>query len=182
MVDAGVRLVNSRPMSQERLIMVGRVAGAFGVRGEVRITTFTQDPMALLAYRDLRQEDGSPALSLTAARPSKGGIIVKAKEVATPEQANALRGLRLHVPRQALPEPEEEEFYHADLIGLAARTPEGETLGEVKAVMNFGAGDMLEIAPASGGQSWYLPFTKAAAPEVNLKDGYVLVVRPEETE
>lgn len=168
--------------ADDRLILVGRVAGAFGVRGEVRITAFTEDPMALLAYGALKREDGSPALTLTSARPSKGGIIAKTKEITTPEQANALRGLRLHVPRSALPAPDEDEFYLADLIGLKARTPEGEVLGVIKAVPNFGAGDMLEIEPAGGGQSWYLPFTRECAPEVRIAEGHVVVVRPQETE
>ena len=86
------------------------------------------------------------------------------------------------MPRSALPAPDEDEFYLADLIGLQARTPEGEVLGVIKAVPNFGAGDMLEIEPASGGQSWYLPFTRECAPEVRIGEGYVVVVRPEETE
>jgi 16S rRNA processing protein RimM len=166
----------------DRLILVGRVFGAFGVRGEIRIAAHTEDPMALLAYRDLRREDGSVALTLTAARPGKGGIMAKAREVTTPEQANALRGLRLHVPRSVLPAAQEDEFYLVDLVGLKARTPEGEVLGEIKAVPNFGAGDLLEIAPAAGGQSWYLPFTRAAAPEVDIAAGHVVVIRPEETE
>ena len=168
--------------SPDRLIMVGRVSGAFGVRGEIRITTHTEEPMALLAYRDLKREDGSPALTLTAARPGKGGIMAKAKEVTTPEQANALRGLRLHVPRSVLPPAAEDEFYLVDLIGLKAQTPQGELLGEIRAVPNFGAGDMLEIAPAGGGPTWYLPFTRAAAPMVDLAAGHVVVVRPEEIE
>jgi 16S rRNA processing protein RimM len=184
-VDAAARLVEFPAMSDndpQRLILVGRVSGAFGVRGEIRIATLTEDPMALLAYCDLMREDGSVALSLTAARPNKGGVIARASQVSTPEAANALRGLRLYVPRAVLPPPDEEEFYHADLIGLSARTPEGETLGEVKAVLNFGAGDLLEIAPAGGGQTWYLPFTRAAVPEIDLAGGHLLVVRPEETE
>jgi 16S rRNA processing protein RimM len=167
---------------QDRLILVGRVAGAFGVRGEVRITAYTEDPMALVGYRELKREDGSPALTLHGGRAAKGGIIARAKEVSTPEEANALRGLRLHVPRSRLPEPEEDEFYLTDLIGLQARTPEGEALGTIKAVPNFGAGDMLEIEPAGGGRTWYLPFTRDCAPEVRVAEGYVLVVRPEETE
>jgi 16S rRNA processing protein RimM len=168
--------------ADNRLILVGRVAGAFGVRGEVRITAFTEDPMALLGYRELRREDGSVALTLQSARPSKGGIIARTEQVSTPEQANALRGLRVHVRRTALPPPDEDEFYLADLIGLQARSPEGELLGVIKAVPNFGASDMLEIQPQGGGQSWYLPFTRACAPEVRVAEGYVLAVRPEETE
>lgn len=174
--------MSEKECDPQRLILVGRVSGAFGVRGEIRITTHTEDPMALMTYRDLKREDGSAALTLTAARPGKGGIMARAKEVATPEQANALRGLRLHVPRALLPAPAEEEFYLVDLIGLKAMTPNGEVLGEIKAVPNFGAGDMLEIAPAAGGQTWYLPFTKAAAPEIDIAAGHVVVVRPQETE
>lgn len=165
----------------ENLILVGRVAGAFGVRGEVRITSFTADPLALLDYRDLKHEDGRPALTLTAGRPAKGGLVVHASEVGTREQAEALRGLKLFVPRDMLPEPEEDEFYVTDLIGLAVVTPEGEPLGRIKNVQDFGAGDLLEVEPPEGA-SWYLPFTREAVPEVKLAEGVVVAVRPEEVE
>ena len=166
----------------ERLILVGRVAGAFGVKGEVRITSYTQDPMALVRYRVLLREDGGTALTLTGARPVKGGIVARAEEVETREAAEALRGLRLHVPRAALPPPEDEdEFYLADLIGLSAETAEGEPLGRIKSVQDFGAGDLLEIQPPQGA-SWWLPFTREAVPEVRLADGKIIAIRPEETE
>ena len=166
----------------DTLILVGRVAGAFGVRGEVRITSFTADPLALLDYRDLKHEDGRPALTLLGGRPAKGGVVARASEVETREQAEALRGLKLFVPRGILPEPEEDEFYVTDLIGLSVRTPEGDGLGVIKAVQDFGAGDLLEIAPAEGGASWYLPFTREAVPEVRIAERVVVAVRPEETE
>ena len=166
----------------ERLILVGRVAGAFGVKGEVRISSYTEDPMALVRYRVLLREDGTKALTLTGGRPVKGGLVVRAEEVPTREAAEALRGLRLHVPREALPPPEDEdEFYLADLIGLAAETPEGEALGRVKSVQDFGAGDLLEIQPPDGA-SWWLPFTREAVPEVRIADGKIIAVRPDETE
>lgn len=164
------------------LIQVGRVAGAFGVRGEVRITSFTGDPLALVDYKTLQREDGSPALTLTAGRAVKGGVIVRAKEVETREQAEALRGLKLFISRDRLPEPEEDEFYVTDLIGLAVETAEGEVLGRVKAVQDFGAGDLLEITPAEGGATWYLPFTREAVPDVRLADGVVVAVKPDEVE
>ena len=164
------------------LIQVGRVAGAFGVRGEVRITSFTADPVALVDYKDLKREDGSPGLTLTSGRAVKGGVIVRAREVETREQAEALRGLKLYIPRDRLPEPEEDEFYVTDLIGLKVETAEGEALGSVKAVQDFGAGDLLEIAPIEGGATWYLPFTREAVPEVRIADGVVVAVKPEETE
>jgi 16S rRNA processing protein RimM len=163
------------------LILVGRVAGAFGVKGDVRVTTYTADPLALLGYRDLKREDGSPALTLTGGRAAKGGIVVRAKEVATREEAEALRGLKLYVPRNVLPEPDEDEFYVTDLIGLSVETPAGEPLGRIKTVQDFGAGDLLEVQPADGA-SWWLPFTREAVPEVRLAEGKVIAVPPEETE
>ncbi|MFN3583434.1 ribosome maturation factor RimM [Phenylobacterium sp.] len=165
----------------DSLILVGRVAGAFGVRGEVRITSFTADPLALLDYRELKREDGSPGLTLLSGRPAKGGLVVRAREVETREQAEGLRGLRLYIPRDILPEPDEDEFYVTDLIGLSVETPEGEPLGRVKHVQDFGAGDLLEIEPPEGA-SWYLPFTREAVPEVRIAEGRIVAVRPEEVE
>lgn len=165
---------------QVRLILVGQIAGAFGVKGEVRISAYTAEPMALLSYGPLLRADGSTALTLTSARPAKAGVIARAREIATKEQADALRGLKLHVPRDRLPEAEEDEFYLTDLIGLEARDPAGAVLGRVEAVRNFGASDMLEIAPAGGGPTWFLPFTREAAPAVHIADGWLLVARPEE--
>ena len=167
-------------IQDSRLILVGQVAGGFGVKGEVRVTAWTADPMTLLSFGVLLRADGSPGLTLTSARPDKNGIVGRAKEIATKEEADALRGLKLHVPRDRLPEPDEDEFYLADLVGLEARDPDGVVLGKVKSVQNFGADDMLEIAPAAGGQTWYLPFTREAAPELHLADGWLLAVRPSE--
>ena len=163
----------------DTLILVGRVAGAFGVKGDVRITAYTAEPMALVDYRDLQREDGSPGLTLTGGRPSKGGVIVRAREVETREQAEALRGLKLYIPRDRLPAPEEDEFYVTDLIGLAVQTPQGEPLGRVKEVRDFGAGDLLEIQPETG-PSWYLPFTREAVPQVDIAGGVIVADPPNE--
>jgi 16S rRNA processing protein RimM len=163
----------------DRLLLVGRVAGAFGVKGEVRITAYTEDPTALLRYRDLQREDGTPGLTLTAGRQQKGAFVGRAKEIATREEAEALRGLQLYVPRDILPPPDEDEFYLADLVGLAAVDPDGAEIGRIKSVQNFGAGDLLEIAPPAG-PTWWLPFTKEAVPEVRLAEGVLVVVRPAE--
>lgn len=163
------------------LILVGRVSGAFGVRGEVRIGTFTEDPMALARYRVLLREDGAPALTIAGARPAKGGVIARCPEVASKEAADALRGLRLYVRREALPAvADEDEFYLADLIGLAAETADGAALGRIKAVHNFGAGDILELDPGGGRPTRYLPFTRAVVPEVRLAEGRAIVVPPAE--
>jgi len=158
-------------MTTDRLILVAQVGGSFGVRGEVRITAFTAEPMTLLEYRTLVRADGSPGLTLTTARPDKKGIVARAAEVTTKEDADGLRGLKLFIPRDRLPPPEDEEFYLADLIGLEARDATDTVIGSVRAVQNFGADDMLEITPASGGQTWYLPFTRAAVPEIHSADG-----------
>ena len=162
------------------LILVGHVAGGFGVRGEVRITAYTADPLALTAYGPLLRADGSPALTVTTARATKDGIVGRVKEVETKEQADALRNLKLYAPRDRFPEPEEDEFYLADLVGLEARDPADAVLGTVRTVQNFGAGDMLEITPATGGPTWFLPFTREAVPALHIADGWLRVVRPEE--
>ncbi|HUO11901.1 MAG TPA: ribosome maturation factor RimM [Caulobacteraceae bacterium] len=165
----------------DRLILVGRVAGAFGVRGEIKITTYTDEPASLLRYRALKTEAGALALTLTSGRAHKGQLVARANEVATRDEAEALRGLALYAPRSAFPAPDEDEFYLADLIGLTVVTPEGAELGVVKSAQNFGAGDLLEIAPP-GAATWYLPFTKDAVPEVRIADGLIVAVRPTETE
>ncbi|MDB5469484.1 MAG: rimM [Caulobacter sp.] len=164
------------------LLLIGRVGGAHGVRGEVRIATFTADPLAVTQYKHLKRADGSAALTITSARVSKGGVVARAKGIDTKEQADALRGLTLHIDRADLPEPDEDEFYLADLIGLSAVTPEGELLGKIKSVQDFGAGDILEIEPALGGQTWYLSFTREAVPTVDVAGGKLTVVRPTEIE
>lgn len=173
-----VGMANDRA-NDARLILVAQVGGAFGVRGEVRITAFTADSLALKTYGPLLRADGSPGLTLVSARPDKKGIVARAREVETREQAEALRGLKLFVPRDRFPAPaDEDEFYLADLIGLEARGADGTPVGRVTSVRNFGASDMLEIAPAEGGATWYLPFTREAAPVIRLAEGWLTAIRP----
>lgn len=172
-----------RRMSDAKLILIAHVGGAFGVRGEVRITAFTADPLSLLAYSPLLRGDGSTGLTLTSARPDRKGVVARAREVETREQAEALRGLKLYIPRDRLPPPEDEdEVYLTDLIGLEARLADGTVAGRVKAVPNFGASDMLEIDPGQGRPTWYLPFTRDCAPGLHLADGWLLIAPPTETE
>ena len=166
--------------TDSKLILVGQIAGGFGVKGEVRVTAWTAEPMALLRYGVLLRADGTPGLTLISARPEKTAVVGRAKEIATKEQADAMRGLKLFIPRDKLPEPEEDEFYLTDLVGLEARDPEGLVLGTVKSVQNFGADDILEIAPAAGGPTWYLPFTRDAVPDLHIADGWLLAVKPTE--
>ena len=164
------------------LILVAQAAGAFGVKGDLKITAYTEDPAALLRYRTLLREDGAIALTLTGGRVANGALIARALEVETREQAQGLRGLRLYIPRDILPDPEEDEYYLTDLIGLAVRSPSGEDLGRVHDVRNFGAGDLLEISPADGAPSWWTPFTREVVPHVRIADGLVIVDRPPETD
>ncbi len=165
-----------------RLVLVGRVAGAFGVKGETRIRAYTADPKALLTYKDLRRDDGSPGLTLVSGRAVKDGLIVRAREIASKEDADAMRGLDLYAPRSSLPPADEEEFYLTDLIGLEARAPDGRVIGAVKSVHDFGAGDVLEVEPAGGGPTWLVAFTQANAPQISIDQGFLVVVRPVEVE
>ena len=161
----------------EKYLRVGVITSPHGVRGEVKVTTFTADPMALVSYKTLMRQDGSPALTIASARPTKGGIVARLKGVDDRNAAEALRGLKLYMSRDSLPEPEEDEFYLADLIGLAVETTAGELLGKVKTVQDFGAGDLLEIQPKAGA-SWWLPFTREAVPEVRIAQGKIIANPP----
>jgi 16S rRNA processing protein RimM len=167
-------------LTAPRLILIGRVAGAFGVRGEIRITAFSGDPLALVGYRVLRDADGKAALTLSGGRAAKGALITRAPEVPTREAAEALKGLELYIERDALPEPDGDEFYVADLVGLEVRDEAGAVIGRIKSVENFGAGDLLEIAPTDGSPTRWLAFTHDNVPEVRLPEGYVVVHPPED--
>lgn len=161
------------------LILVGAIAGAFGVKGEVRLKSFTAEPGAVADYAPLSTEDGR-AFGVRITRPIKGGLAARLTGVATREQAEALKGTALYVPRERLPALPHDEFYHADLIGLAVQDPGGAPLGLVRAVHDHGAGDVLEIR-AEGGNSLLLPFTRAVVPTVDLAAGRIVADPPAET-
>jgi 16S rRNA processing protein RimM len=164
-------------------LLLARIGAAHGVRGEVRVKAFTGDPLALGAYGPLLTEDGR-TLTVERLRPDKTLVVVKFRGVDDRNAAESLRGLRLFVDRAALPAPEDEdEFYHADLIGLEAVAADGAPLGTVVAVHDFGAGDILDIAPpasADRGRSLLVPFTRACVPEIDLAAGRIVVAPPEE--
>ena len=166
----------------ERLVLVARVSGAFGVKGEVRIRAYTDNPLAVLNFRDLSRVNGQPGLTLVSGRSFKEGLIARAKEISTKEEADALKGLDLYAPRSALPPAEDDEFYLTDLIGLRAEAPDGPMLGVVKSVQNYGAGDVLEIEPPGRGPSWMVAFTAETAPEIDIDGGRIVLIRPGETE
>ena len=164
------------PIQQQsaKQLCLGGIMGAYGVRGEVRIKTFTQDPLAIAAYGVLSSADGKTQFTISKAVPDKMGVRAKLKTITDRTQAEALKGVKLYVPRAALPSlmASEDDFYHADLIGLTATTQDGRILGVVSAIYNFGAGDLLAIGTE------LIPFTKAHVPQIDIERGRLLVVPP----
>lgn len=170
-------------MSQKTsLVLVGRFGAAQGVRGEIRIKSYTADPLSIGGYRPLSDETGARTFEIERVRPLKEDMLVaKIKGVDDRDSAQALTGAALFIDRAKLPPPDEDEFYIADLIGIVAVSPDGAEIGRVKNVVNYGAGDILEIAPPEG-DSFLAPFTKEVAPKIDFGGGRIVIVRPQETE
>jgi 16S rRNA processing protein RimM len=160
-------------------ICIARIGAAHGVRGAVKLWTFTEDPLAVQRYGPLVTKDGARSFEIVTAREAKGHLVATLKGFATREDAERLNGIELYVPREKLPATDEDEYYHADLIGLAAVTAANEPLGRVIAIHNFGAGTIIEIAPPQG-PTMLLPFTNAVVPSVDLKGGRVVIELPAE--
>jgi 16S rRNA processing protein RimM len=164
-------------------IRIARIGAAQGIRGEVKLWSFTQEPAAVADYGPLETQDGRRRFEIKSLRAAKDHYVARLAGIDTRAAAEALRNLDLYVPRERLPEIEEADtFYHADLIGLAAVTADGSALGTVKALHNFGAGDIIEIAPAAGGETLMLPFTANAVPKVDLAARKIVVVPPAASE
>jgi 16S rRNA processing protein RimM len=159
-------------------VCVGAVAGAFGVRGEVRLKSFCAEPADIATYGPLSNEDGTRQFDVTLTRPVKTGYAARLTGVLTREAADALRGTRLYAPRAALPSLPDDEFYHADLIGLAALDTGGTRLGKVAAVLDHGAGDLLELRGPGLEGPVLVPFTRAVVPTVDLAAGRVIIDPP----
>lgn len=168
-------------MSQER-VCVGAIAGAFGVKGEVRLKSFCAEPEAIADYGPLWTEDGARSFTVQITRPVPEGFAARLGGIATKEQGDALRGVTLWADRDRLPALPDDEFYHADLIGLAVQDTGGKAVGTIRAVYNHGAGDILEIFVPGARQALLLPFTRAVVPTVDLRAGRVVVDLPEEAE
>src|SRR3982075_1766462 len=151
-------------------ICIARIGAAHGVRGAVKLWTFTDDPLAVRAYGPLVTKDGARSFEIATAREAKGHLVATLKGIATREDAERLNGIELYIAREKLPATDDDEYYHADLIGLAAVNAASEPLGRVIAIHNFGAGDIIEIAPP-GGATMLLPFTNAVVPSVDLAGG-----------
>ncbi len=166
-------------MTRDTRICVARIGAAHGVRGEVKLWPFTEDPLAVLNYGPLSTKDGTRHFEVVHARVAKDHLVATLKGVASRDDAARVNGVELYIARDALPETDDGEYYHADLIGLrAVDTGDGE-IGKVLAIHNFGAGDIIEIAPAQG-PTLLLPFTDAVVPSVDLAAGKVVIALPGE--
>ncbi|WP_028712490.1 MULTISPECIES: ribosome maturation factor RimM [unclassified Paracoccus (in: a-proteobacteria)] len=163
-------------------VCVGAIAGAFGVRGEVRLKSFTSQPNDIAAYAPLYTEDGSRSFTVRLTRPVTGGLGARLSGIETREQAEALKGVTLWADRDRLPALPDDEFYHADLIGLSVYDTGGALLGKVRAIYDHGAGDILEIHGAGRGQALLLPFTRAFVPTVDIAAGRIVADPPEDQE
>ena len=168
-------------MTSDR-ICVGAISGAFGVRGEVRLKSFCAEPEAIAGYGPLHTEDGARSFAVTITRAIPGGLAARLSGITTKEEADALRGTSLFADREKLPHLPDDEFYHADLIGLPVFDTGGAPLGTVRAIYNHGAGDILEIHAPGRRAALLLPFTRAVVPTVDLTAGRLIVDPPEEAD
>lgn len=159
-------------------LLLGAVAGAHGIQGAVKIKTFTGDPAAIGDYGPLIDDLGRTHV-VKVQRTVPGAVIARLDGITDRNAAEALRGIRFHVPRAALPEPDDDEFYHADLLGMSVVDAAGEAIGTVATVQDFGAGDVMEIRLVAGGMAW-LPFTRAMVPEVDVAGRRMVAVPPED--
>jgi 16S rRNA processing protein RimM len=163
---------------KDALVLLGEIGAAQGLKGEVRIRSYTEEPGGITAYGPLQDETGRK-IEIESLRATPKALIARIKGVTTREAAEALAHTKLYVPRAMLPERGEEEWYHADLVGLAAVGRDGAPLGKVVAIQNFGAGDLLEVKPIGGGATVLVPFTRDTVPEIDVEGGRLTLVPPE---
>jgi len=160
-------------------ILMGKIGAAHGIKGEVRIVTYTGEPEAIANYGPLETDRPGLLVTIESARLNKNVLIARLKGVSDRNEAEKLNGVSLFVGRERLPDPEDEDdFYHADLIGLDARLDNGVSIGEVSAILNFGAGDILEVRDPRTGDTFLYPFTKKVVPTVRIADGYLVIAPP----
>lgn len=169
-------------MSDDHRVLLGYIAGAHGIRGEVLVKSFTDDPADIAAYGPLSDEAGTRTLTFTKVRVATKGAIAMVDGVADRNGAEALKGTQLYVERAMLPKPDDDEFYYEDLVGLDVVTTDGLSIGTVAAIQNYGAGDLIEYRVAGKQQTELLPFNETFVPEVDLDAGRVMVVLPETSE
>ncbi len=162
-------------MSNNNLICIAKITGTHGVHGLLKVKSFTENVETLLQAKNLYDKTGNKTFKLNDIKSHKDGFLCKIDGIENPEDGVLLRGQELYIDRDTLPEPDEDEFYYVDLIGLDAKLVNGDIAGKILAVQNHGAGDMLEIKP-DGAKSFFVPFTEQNVPEVKMKDKYVTIV------
>lgn len=161
-------------------VCLGRAIGARGLKGEVRIRTFTQDPLAIASYGLLQDETGKRQFEILNLTAAKDGVVAWLKGVTSRDQADELKGVEFYVDRARLPDMgDDSTFYHDELVGLVAIDENGSALGQVVAVQNYGAGDLLEVRPATGGATVLVPFTQEIVPDIDREAGWLLMLAPE---
>jgi 16S rRNA processing protein RimM len=164
---------------KDELVLLGEIGAARGLRGEVRIRAYTEEPASIASYGPLQDETGR-RIEIESLRATPKALIARIKGVTTRSAAESLVNTKLYVPRAMLPERSGEEWYHADLIGLQALSQDGAQLGEIVAIQNFGAGDLLEVRPKGGGATVLVPFTRDTVPEIDAEGGRLTLVPPED--
>jgi len=165
--------------SDTRRILLGRIIGAHGIRGDVLIQSYASEPQAIAAYGPLAAEDGSHQFEVSVVRLTPKGVIAHVTGIDDRTAAETLKGLALYVDRARLPETGVDEFYRADLVGLAAEDPDGRRIGSIVAVENYGAGDILELRLEGQRKTELIPFSDAFVPLVDIAGGRVVVVLPQ---
>lgn len=165
--------------SKTNRILMGQIGAAHGIKGEVRIAAHTQDPEAIASYGPLETDRPGLTVTITKARLQKNVVIAHIKGVSDRTAAEKLNGVNLYVDRAKLPAPDDEDdFYHADLLDLDARLESGVVIGQVSALPNFGAGDLIEVRDPRTGDTFLYPFTKAVVPTINIAEGYLTIIVP----
>jgi 16S rRNA processing protein RimM len=167
-------------LSGKDRVLLGDIGAAHGLKGEVRLRSFTETPAAIADYGPLEDETGTKKIEVESLRPGPKGLIAQVQGVTTREAAEALTGTKLYVPRDRLPEAEEGAYYHSDLIGLEAYDAFDVQIGTVVAMHNFGASDIIEVKLLSGGDNLLLPFTDATVPEIDTEERRLTLVLPED--
>ncbi len=168
-------------MAEGGKILLGRIGAAHGIKGEVKIASFTGEPLAIAGYGPLTTDRPGLTIEIAAARASGTGVIARIKGVTDRTGVEKLNGVELYIDRAALPAADQDDFYHADLIGLEARLVGGPVIGRVSAMLDYGAGDLIEVR-APGGDTFLYPFTRAVVPEVHVAQGFLVIDPPLDAE
>ncbi len=168
--------------SSGKKLLMGRIGAAHGIKGEVRIQSFTEEPLALASYGPLSTSKPGLTIEIETARATTNVLVARLKGIKDRTAAEKLNGVELYIDRENLPPADDDDYYHADLIGLEARLGDGTVLGTVTAIPNFGASDLIEVRDTRSGDTFLYPFSKAVVPEVHIAEGYLVIEVPTEAE